>query len=70
MVAKVPQVQGKRLESMALLMEAEPSRGVWGKERFWIALNLRGSALGTMENGDVWKGPMREMTSEQERGPR
>ena len=41
-----------------------------GKEKFCISLNLPGRpGLGIMERGEVWKGPIRFVTSEKDKGP-
>ena len=41
-----------------------------GKEKFCISLNLPGRpGLGIMERGEVWKGPIRFVTSEMDKGP-
>ena len=65
----VPQVLGKRSESMELLMDEMLLQGMCGCDRFWMIQNLPGfPGLGIMLSGEVWKGPMRDSTSDFERG--
>jgi hypothetical protein len=66
MVEKVPQVHGYKFESIEELIEEIPKDGfgLRGKERFWMSLYLPGlPGFGTMERGEVWKGPMSSSTS-------
>jgi hypothetical protein len=53
-VAKVPQVQGKALESMALFTEVIPPNKEWGWEKFCIWQNFPGfPSLGMILSSDV-----------------
>lgn len=67
---KVPQVHGKRLESIALLIEEMLLRGTWGNDKFWMSRNFPGfPGFGIMLRGDDWKGPRRDSISALENGP-
>ena len=58
-VSKVPQVQGKWDETMSVLMALWPVPELgYGDEKFWMMRYLPGLlGLGTMDMGEVWKGP-------------
>ena len=45
--------------------------GFWlqGKERFCMRRNLEELGLGTRDRGEVWKGPIKEISSSREKGP-
>ena len=68
-VGKVPHVHGKASESNAWLMERVA--GLFrGNERFCMRRNLFGfPAFGTMDSGEVWKGPILSSTSARVKGP-
>lgn len=71
-------VQGKASESIAELMDVVKMQGLEykklrqgqnGKDKLWTKQKEEGEDLGTRDKGEDWKGPMREATWEEEKGP-
>ena len=69
MSLKVPQSQVKRVGSIPSLID-EIKGSFLGKERSWMTLRSEVEpTLGTVPNGEVRKGPIRNSKREREKGP-